>query len=148
MLSWLHNADSPAMHFAVGMLCAGAIWMVVLLVRPRWWLYMPLVMTAGGLWAEGPDIPLLAKEFPNLPGVHWLGGKALSESLHNEGADLFFFHGTIDRSGNGGSVRGWAVGVGLYNAWLCLFVAREWARRRRRRRQEEDSLPRAEGPLP
>lgn len=145
MLSWLHNADSPPMHFAVGMLCAGAIWMVVLLVRPRWWLYMPLAMTAGGIWAEGPDIPLLAKYYPSLPGVHRVRGQARSESLHGEGADLFFFHGSIDRSGNGGSTRGCAIAVGLYNAWLCLFVAREWMRRRRRRRREEDALPRAEG---
>ncbi|MBE3123385.1 MAG: hypothetical protein IMZ65_01105 [Planctomycetes bacterium] len=114
-------------------------------MRPRWWLYMPLVMTAGGIWAEGPDIPLLAKYYPSLPGVHRVRGQARSESLHGEGADLFFFHGSIDRSGNGGSTRGCAIAVGLYNAWLCLFVAREWMRRRRRRRREEDALPRAEG---
>jgi len=138
MGTWLQHMDSPQMHFAVGMLCAGAIWLVVISLRPRWWLYMPLVMTAGGIWAEGPDIPLMAKYYPNLPGVHRMQDDALSETLHTQRPNVFFFHGWIDRSGTGGSDRGWAVVLGLYNAWLCVFVAREWLRRRRGRRETSE----------
>ena len=138
MADWFHQMDSPPMHFAVGMLCTGAIWLLVLPFRPRWWLYMPLVMTAGGIWAEGPDLPLAAKYYPSVPGAGWISSQHLSEVLHGEWANLFFFHGWIDQSGNGGSERGWAIALSLYNLWLLVFVAREWARRRRQRLEEAE----------
>lgn len=130
MQGLIHNMDSLQMHFAVGMLGAGLIWLLVLLVRPAWWLYMPLVMTGGGLWAEGPDLPLLFKYYPSVPGSRWLGGQGLSEALHNGGwANVFFFHGWIDQSGDGGAVRGWVIALVLYVVWIAiLLVYAHWLR--------------------
>jgi hypothetical protein len=128
MPEWMHNWDSPQMHFAVGMVCAGALWLLVLLARPAWWVYLPLVMTAGGLWAEGPDLPLLFKYYPSL-GLGLVRGQHLSETLHGRWANLFFFHGWIDRSGDGGALRGWVIATVLYNACFLALLAREhWTR--------------------
>jgi hypothetical protein len=125
----IHNMDSPQMHFAVGMLCAGLIWLLVLLVRPAWWLYMPLVMTGGGLWAEGPDLPLLFHYYPSLRVAGWIRGNGWSESLHAWWPNLFFFHGWIDQSGDGGAVRGWVIALVLYVVWIAiLLVYAHWLR--------------------
>lgn len=120
--SLFQNMDAPPMHFAVGMICAGILWLPVLLVRPDWWIYMPLVMTAGGVWAEGPDLPLIAAEYPSLPGSTLIRGQDWSDALHGKWANLFFFHGWIDRGGDGGMLRGWAITLALYAAWIVVLI--------------------------
>ncbi|MBL7140966.1 MAG: hypothetical protein ISS74_08660 [Planctomycetes bacterium] len=144
MAAWFHNIDSPPMHFAVGMLCSGALWLCVLLVRPRWWLVMPLVMTAGGIWAEGPDIPMAAKYYPSIPGTQWISDQALSTTLHGEWANLFFFHGWLDRSGAGGADRGMAVIIAVYVFWTLVLTV--YAHRLRRLRHDAEVGPRREDP--
>lgn len=129
MESWFRNMDSPPMHFAVGMVCGGALWMLVVLIRPRWWVYTPIAMTLGGLWAEGPDLPLLFHYYPSL-SPDWVRGNGWSEALHGKWANLFFFHGWIDTSGEGSMVRGWALTIALYGGWCAVFMVREWLRRR------------------
>jgi hypothetical protein len=130
MPSWTQNLDSPPMHFAVGMLCSGVLWLVLLLLWPRLWIYWPLVMTAGGVWAQGPDVPLLAKFYPGVFAHRGLGGQSLSETLHDGWwANLFFFHGWIDQSGDGGAVRGWAIAVALYTISVgALVIYAHWLR--------------------
>jgi len=123
MPAWLRNLDSPPMHFAVGMLCAGASWLLVVVFRPRWWVYGPLAMTIGGLWAEGPDLPLLFAYYPSLPGSRWISGQRWSDALHKDWANLFFFHGWIDKSGDGGTTRGMAITIALYTVWIVVLVA-------------------------
>lgn len=128
--SLLKNLDSPPGHFAVGMVCAMVLWLPVVAFRPRWWLYTPLVMTLGGLWAEGPDLPLLFKYYPSLIGGT-PRGEGLSNTLHGKWADVFFFHGTIDRSGDGGMLKGWALTIGLYAAWSAVLIGYALLLRRR-----------------
>ena len=123
MPSWMQNLDSPPIHFAVGMLCSGVLWVFVLLFWPRLWIYWPLVMTAGGIWAEGPDLPLLTKFYPSLRLGHWISGAAWSRALHEGWPNLFFFHGWIDRSGDGGAGWGWAITVAIYAGWIAILVA-------------------------
>ena len=122
MAALFHNMNSPQMHFAVGMICSGALWLLVLVVRPGWWHYMPLVMTAGGVWAEGPDLLLLFKYYPSIH-LGLIDGEPLSETLHGKWANLFFFHGWIDQSGDGDAVRGWVISVVLYTFWIAVLIA-------------------------
>jgi hypothetical protein len=124
--------DAPPMHFAVGMICGGLLWLPVLLVRPRWWIYMPLVMTAGGLWAEGPDLPLIPIEYPSIPGSSLLRGHGWSDTLHGEWANLFFFHGWIDRGGEGGMLKGWVITIALYAGWIVVLIGYIFRLRRSR----------------
>jgi hypothetical protein len=133
---WFSRMDSPPMHFAVGMVCGGAIWLLVCLVRRRWWVYGPLAMTLGGIWAEGPDVPQLAAMYPSIPGARWISNQHLSTKLHGDWANVFFFHGWIDRTETGGYDRGFAIAVALYLAWSVALI---WAIRRRNRREEQDA---------
>jgi hypothetical protein len=130
MPAWMQNIDSPSIHFAVGMVCGGAIWLLVLLVRPRWWLYMPLAMMVGGLWAEGPDLPGIFKEFPSLAVADWIHGRQWREAMHAGWPNVFFFHGLIDKTGTGGGTYGFAIAATLYTAWIIILVA--YIRRLRR----------------
>jgi len=139
MAAWFHDMDSPPMHFAVGMLCSGVLWLLVLMLRPRWWLAMPLVMTAGGIWAEGPDIPMAAKYYPSLPGAKWISDQAFSTTLHGDWANLFFFHGWIDQSGTGGFDRGMAIIIAIYVFWIVVLTA--YVRPLRRRVRQHETVP-------
>jgi len=135
MLAWMQNIDSPAMHFAVGMVCGGTLWLLVLLVRPRWWLYMPLAMTAGGVWAEGPDLPAVVREFLSLLATSWTHGREWREAMHAGCPNVFFFHGLIDKTGTGGGTHGFAIAATLYTAWIIILIA--YIRRLRRAGRSE-----------
>lgn len=124
----LSNLDSPSSHFAVGMICSGLLMIPVLVYRFRYWVYVPIVQTLGGMFAEVPDYPKGLQYFPSL-GVHRLiDTGALYETLHTWG-NLFFFHSAIDSSGRGNFLQGFVVAVVIYNFWLFIFVYREMSRR-------------------
>jgi|GEM_PF-1955145 len=84
------------MHFAVGMAGAGAVATVGALLLKRGMRWVPLWMTAGGIWACMPDMPRIFKEdFPSLPLAQTLSAKPLQQWLNANG-DLFFFHRMLD----------------------------------------------------
>lgn len=84
------------MHFAVGMAGTGAVACVGAMVLRRGWRWIPLAMTAGGIWACVPDFPRIFKEdFPSLPFAQTLSSKPLQQWLNNNG-DLFFLHRMLD----------------------------------------------------
>lgn len=112
------------MHFAVGMCGGGAVAAVggALLRRPirsiRGWL--PLAMTAGGVWALVPDLPRIWREdFPSLPLASVLGSKGLERWLHGIG-DLFFFHARLDAQPRELALHGLVLILLLYNAAAVL----------------------------
>ena len=112
-------------HFAAGMICGGAIAAGVCALRRRGWRYVPVAMTAGGMWAMMPDLPRLFREdFPSLPFAATLGTRALEKWLHGIG-DVFFFHNRLDAQPHQHALAGLFVIILLYNAGL-------WTRRRRR----------------
>ena len=57
-----------SMHFAVGMCGTGVISGLAALALRRGYRWLPLAMTAGGVWALVPDMPRLFRvDFPSLP---------------------------------------------------------------------------------
>ena len=122
------NLDSPSMHFAVGMFCAGVLCIPVLLLRPRFWPFIPLVQGLGGAFALVPDYTIILGSYPRLfSSLPDMG--AVRRTLHGDIGNLFFFHTAIDRSGEGSFLIGFALTVLQYNVWLCIFVAHYYLKR-------------------
>lgn len=84
------------MHFAIGMGCAGTAASIGCLLLRRGWRWVPMAMTAGGIWACVPDMPRIFKEdFPSLPFAQTLSARPLQQWLNTHG-DWFFFHRMLD----------------------------------------------------
>jgi len=134
------------MHFAVGMAGTGALASVGALLLRRGWRWVPLAMTAGGLWACGPDLPRLFREdFPSLGLSASLGSKALERTLHTHG-DWFFFHRMLDDQPKEYALHG-LLGILLLYTVSCLALA--LANRRLQRRVSTGrsaSPPQADSP--
>lgn len=110
------------MHFAVGMAGAGALASVGALVFRRGWRWIPLAMTAGGIWACVPDFPRIFKEdFPSLPFAQTLSGKPLQQWLHAQG-DWFFFHRMLDEQPKEFALHGLLGILMLYTASVFLLA--------------------------
>lgn len=117
------------MHYAVGMGCAGALAGTASLICRRGWRFLPLAMTAGGIWALLPDIPRFFREdFPNLPFAQTLGLKSFERFCHRWG-DLFFFHARLDSQPKEYALAGLGVIVLLYNMAICLLLFLEYRQR-------------------
>ena len=108
----------PPAHIAAGMAPPFAVSAAVYLVRrgrvsARFLTAVPLWMLAGGVWAVVPDMPRL---------VLRLAGRQYgwSAEWHRPGwPDIFFFHGTLDSTGRGGSLWGTAAILFMF---VCLVV--------------------------
>lgn len=110
------------MHFAVGMAGAGAAASVAALLLRRGWRWVPMAMTAGGIWACVPDMPRLFKEdFPNAPFAEMLSAKPLQDWLQAQG-DWFFMHRSLDLQPKEFALHGLAAILFFY-ALSCLLLA-------------------------
>ncbi|WP_428386372.1 hypothetical protein [Mucisphaera sp.] len=110
------------MHFAVGMIAGGAIGMAASALLGRGTRWVPLTMTAGGIWALTPDLPRLFREdFPSLPFASILGSKDLERYLHSVG-DLFFLHASLDAQPKEYALHGLILILILYNAALLVQI--------------------------
>lgn len=107
------------MHFALGMAGTGAATTVAALLFRRGLRWVPLAMTAGGIWACIPDMPRIFKEdFPNTPFAQNLSAKPLQQWLESNG-DLFFFHRMLDTQPKEYALHGLAIILLLYT--LSIF---------------------------
>jgi hypothetical protein len=78
------------------MACSGGLGLAACVTLRRGWRWIPLVMTAGALWAIVPDMPRLFRvDFPSLGLASTLGSMNLERTLHLWG-DVFFFHHALD----------------------------------------------------
>ncbi|HUT35674.1 MAG TPA: hypothetical protein VNE39_19445 [Planctomycetota bacterium] len=80
----------PQVHFAVGMGAASLLGVPLLVLRRRWLLWLPLVMTACGALALVPDVVARGRDF--LPGPAAERGRT-----HTPAANVFFLHTWLDR---------------------------------------------------
>ena len=144
----LADLDSPSMHFAIGMLGTLVLCLPVLVLRPGWWPFVPLVQTVGGVFALVPDWVYVLGYYPSLPFAGSVDFWAAKSALHGPIGNLFFFHSAIDRSGEGSFLRGFVLAVAQYNAWLVLFALGSVLRRRRARRALDPTAgrPHRDGP--
>lgn len=102
------------MHFAMGMVGSGAIATVGALVMRRGLRWVPLWMTAGGIWACVPDMPRIFNEdFPSLPFASTLSSRPLQDWLQAHG-DWFFFHRMLDTQPREFALHGLAIILTLY----------------------------------
>lgn len=109
------------MHFAVGMACGGAIGAAGCAIARRGWRWLPLMMTAGGVWANVPDMPRFWRvDFPWLPFGR-LGSMEVERALHAWG-DLFFFHHTMDVQWRGLALPGLFLILLFYNVALVTLI--------------------------
>ena len=122
------------MHFAVGMAGAGSLASAVALVRWRGWRWLPLAMTAGGIWACVPDMPRVFRiDFPFLGFADSLGSKSLEKSLHHHG-DWFFFHRMLDAQPKEFALHG-LLGILVFYTASVFFMALTLRRRERQVRR-------------
>ena len=118
-----------SMHFAVGMGCGGALAGTACLVFRRGWRFLPLAMTAGGIFAVLPDMPRFFREdFPSLPFAGVLGLKSFERFLHRYG-DLFCFHAQLDAQPKEYALAGLGIILILYNMALGLLMFLEHRQR-------------------
>lgn len=135
------------MHFAVGMASAGALACTGALLLRRGWRWVPLAMTAGGIWACVPDMPRIFKEdFPNLPFAQTLSAKPLQNWLNANG-DLFFFHRMLDTQPKEYALHG-LLGILVLYTVSCFLLAlrRPFAPTIRLHTDENDAAEIAEPP--
>lgn len=117
------------MHFAVGMAGATVMTGVGCMILRRGWRWLPLSMTAGGLWALIPDTPRLFREdFPWLPFAQTLGSKSLELKLHRYG-DLFFFHKQLDMQPHEYALHGLILMLLMYNIAIVVLMLLEYCQR-------------------
>ncbi|MBL4701385.1 MAG: hypothetical protein JKX85_09010 [Phycisphaeraceae bacterium] len=117
------------MHFAVGMAGATAITGVSCMVMRRGWRWLPLSMTAGGLWALIPDLPRIFREdFTGLPFASTLGSKSLELKLHRMG-DVFFFHKQLDIQPHEYALHGLIMILLMYNVSIVALMLLEYCQR-------------------
>ncbi|MEM9347734.1 MAG: hypothetical protein AAGB26_14070 [Planctomycetota bacterium] len=115
------------MHFALGMVGTGAAATVGALVLQRGLRWVPLCMTAGGIWACVPDMPRIFREdFPNAPFAQTLSSKPLQQWLQANG-DVFFFHRMLDSQPKEYALHGLAIILTLYTLSV-LFLSITWRR--------------------
>lgn len=116
------------MHFAFGMAGAGALASVGALLLRRGWRWVPMAMTAGGIWACVPDFPRVFKEdFPNLPYAQQLSSKPLAQWLDDQG-NWFFLHRMLDEQPKEFALHGLLGILTLYT--LSVFLLALALRRR------------------
>ncbi|MFK7790661.1 MAG: hypothetical protein AB8C95_14355 [Phycisphaeraceae bacterium] len=109
------------MHFALGMVGTGAVATVAALVIRRGLRWVPLCMTAGGIWACVPDMPRIFKEdFPSAPFASSLSSKTLQDWLQANG-DWFFFHRSLDAQPKEYALHGLALLLLLYTVSVFLL---------------------------
>ena len=118
----LENLDSPSMHFALGMLGTFVLCLPLLALRPRWWPLLPLAQTVGGAFALAPDWVHVFGYYPSLPFADSVDLGAVKSRLHGPLGNLFFFHSTIDTTGEGSFLRGFIITVAQYNLWLLILA--------------------------
>ena len=110
------------MHFALGMVGTGAATTIAALVFRRGLRWVPLAMTAGGIWACIPDMPRIFKEdFPNAPFAQALSAKPLQQWLQANG-DLFFFHRMLDEQPKEYALHGLAIILLLYSVSVFFLT--------------------------
>lgn len=110
------------MHFALGMAGTGAVATVAALVLRRGLRWIPLAMTAGGIWACVPDMPRIFKEdFPNAPFASTLSAKPLQDWLQRHG-DWFFFHRSLDAQPKEYALHGLALLLLLYTVSIFFLT--------------------------
>jgi len=120
-----------SMHFAIGMACTGGVGAVACTVVRKGWKWIPLAMTAGGMWAIIPDMPRLWRvDFPSLPLATTLGDKGLERWLHRWG-DVFFFHHQLDLQPKEFALHGLIGMIFLYNLAILGLL---WLNHRERAR--------------
>ena len=113
------------MHFATGMACGGLIGITGVSIFRRGLRFVPLAMTAGGLWAMAPDMTrLFTEDFPNAPFASILGSQGLKAWLESH-ANWFAFHGLLDDQPKELALHGMFGIVVMYNlAILMLMLTR------------------------
>ncbi|MAX25443.1 MAG: hypothetical protein CMJ19_13160 [Phycisphaeraceae bacterium] len=117
------------MHFAVGMAGATVATGVGCMIMRRGWRWLPLSMTAGGIWAVIPDMPRLFREdFPWLPFAQTLGSKSLELKLHRMG-DIFFFHKQLDMQPHEYALHGLILMLVMYNIAIGVLMLLEYCQR-------------------
>lgn len=110
------------MHFALGMVGTGAATTVAALICRRGLRWVPLCMTAGGIWACVPDMPRIFREdFPNAPFAQTLSAKPLQQWLQANG-DFFFFHRMLDDQPKEYALHGLAMILVLYTLSLVFLT--------------------------
>jgi len=84
----------PPVHFAVGMGVSSVLGALLVAVRRRWLIYLPLIMSVCGLLALMPDIVARAGGH-----VSWLDAGTYRHRAYSHGAamNVFFFHPWLDR---------------------------------------------------
>jgi len=106
---------STSMHLAVGMACGGLAAVAFCLAMKRGWRWIPLVMTAGAIWAILPDLPaMMRQQLAWMPLSQTLGSQALENALASWG-NVFFFHSALASSSADLSVVGFALMFLLFN---------------------------------
>jgi hypothetical protein len=129
-----------SMHIATGMACGGALFGIGCAVfRSRRALrWLPLAMSAAGIWAIVPDLPRIWREdFPSLPLSSILGAKGLEEWLHSIG-NLFFFHRSLDAQPKEFALHGVLLMLLFYNLGIVLLMLLPRAPRRNERTRSAD----------
>ena len=110
------------MHFALGMVGTGAVATVGALLLRRGLRWVPMWMTAGGIWACVPDMPRVFKEdFPSTPYAETLSAKPLQDWLQANG-DWFFFHRMFDDQPREFALHGLAIILFLYTISVFLLT--------------------------
>jgi hypothetical protein len=87
----------PQVHFAVGMGMSSVLGIPLLLLRRRWLIWLPLVMTLCGGLALVPDILTRGHEYLPMPDLGEYEKRAHS---HSSSMDVFFLHPWLDKRGD------------------------------------------------
>lgn len=126
------------MHFALGMVGTGAVTTVAALAFGRGLRWVPLAMTAGGIWACVPDMPRIFKEdFPNAPFAQTLSARPLQDWLQANG-DFFFLHRTLDAQPKEFALHGLAIILFLYTVSVFFLTV---THRKRPALKQKQSAP-------
>jgi len=108
------------MHFATGMACGGVLAAGMAVIRGRGWKWTAPIMTLGGIWGMGPDLPRIFREdFPSLPFATMLGSPKLEAWLFQYG-NFFAFHKQLDMQPHEFALHGLALIILLFNVAFAL----------------------------
>jgi len=107
----------PQVHFAVGMGAASLLGLPLLLLRRRWLIWLPLVMSVCGGLALVPDILARGRDLSPLAGVAQPGGRLRT---HGPPANLFFLHTWLDRQE---ALYSQAIGDAAFHVVAFLYLA-------------------------
>lgn len=86
----------PQLHFAVGALAGLVILLCTIPIKPKWKVYLPLIIPLFGILSMVPDIPKEVKDFPSIPGSSLIGSDYVINTFDTKLANVFFMHPYLD----------------------------------------------------